>query len=376
MSIVSSLPLLTAYRALARNLPDTTVLMYDGGLRFLLAEGTDLQVLGFKSDHVVGLTAREALPAKLAARYEPHFKAALTGTYQVIEEDLGDRLPIYQMQFTPARNDDGSIFAGMMICQNVTELRTTQRNLQARLDELTVLHARLSELEQLKTDMLKLGAHDLRSPLMVIMNYTQYLAEDLTEIGTPEQLDYINEIRGAAERMKIISHDILDAGRIEHLLDRTALDPVELVGTLRAAAEGLQANAAIKHHTMTICVPENDVCGRGDAPLLREAAVNLIGNAIQYTPEGGRIDVVVSVSKGGVEFTVTDTGYGVPPDTRDQLFQPLARVGSKEARREAGTGFGLYLVKRIVERHGGNVFFRSGRIQGSTFGFWLPAERV
>ena len=80
-------------------------------------------------------------------------------------------------------------------------------------------------------------------------------------IGTVEQLDYINEIRGAAERMKIISYDILDAGRIEHLLDRTALDPVELVGTLRDAAEGLQANAAIKHHTMTICVSENAVRG-------------------------------------------------------------------------------------------------------------------
>lgn len=376
MSIASSLPLLTAYRALARNLPDTTVLMYDGGLRFLLAEGGDLQALGFTPDHVVGATTREALPPALAARYEPYFKAALTGTYQVIEEDLGEGLPIYQIQFTPARNDDGSIFAGMMICQNVTELRTTQRSLQARLDELTALHARLSELEQLKTDMLKLGAHDLRSPLMVIMNYTQYLAEDMSDTGNSQQIDYINEIRDAAERMKMISHDILDAGRIEHLLDRSSLDPVELVGTLRAAAEGLQANAAIKNHTMTICVPDDTVCGRGDGPLLREAAVNLIGNAIQYTPDGGRIDVVVSASGGGIEFSVSDTGYGIPPETRDKLFQPLARAGSKEARRQAGTGFGLYLVKRIIERHGGNVFFRSVRPQGSTFGFWLPAERA
>ena len=84
---------------------------------------------------------------------------------------------------------------------------------------------------------------------------------------------------------------------------------------------------------------------------------------------------MVSAIRGGVEFTVTDTGYGVPPDTRDKLFQPLARAGSKEARREAGTGFGLYLVKRIVERHGGNVFFRNGSVKGSTFGFWLPEER-
>src|SRR5690606_14556866 len=145
---------------------------------------------------------------------------------------------------------------------------------------------------------------------------------------------------------------------------------------LRAAAEGLQANAAIKNHTMTICVPDDTVCGRGDGPLLREAAVNLIGNAIQYTPDGGRIDVVVSASGGGIEFSVSDTGYGIPPETRDKLFQPLARAGSKEARRQAGTGFGLYLVKRIIERHGGNVFFRSVRPQGSTFGFWLPAERA
>lgn len=376
MSTVSSLPLLTAYRALARNLPDTTVLMYDGGMRFLLAEGGDLDILGFKPDHIVGFTAREALSPGLADRYEPYFKAALTGSYQAIEEHLGEGMPIYQIQFTPARNDDGSIVAGMMICQNVTELRLTQRNLQARLDELTTLHARLSELEQLKTDMLKLGAHDLRGPLMVIMNYTRYLVEDLTADGNAQQIEYINEIRGAAERMKMISYDILDAGRIEHLLDQTTLDPVELVDTLRSAAEGLRANAAMKHHTMTIRVPEDGICGRGDGPLLREAAVNLIGNAIQYTPEGGHIAVVVSAKRGGIEFSVTDNGYGVPLETRDQLFQPLARAGSKEARREAGTGFGLYLVKRIVERHGGKVFFRSGRSRGSTFGFWLPAERA
>lgn len=376
MSVIPSPPLLTAYRALARNLPDTSVLMYDGGLRFLLAEGGDLQVLGFQSEQLVGLTAREALPPVLLARYEPYFRAALRGCYQVLEEDQGEGRPIYQIQFTPARNDDGSIFAGMMICQNVTELRMTQRDLQARLDELTDLHARLSDLAQLKADMLKLGAHDLRSPLMVIMNYTQYLAEDLRGVGSAQQIDYVNEIREAAERMRMISYDILDAGRIEHLLDSAILDPVELVGTLRDAAEGLQANAAIKHHTMTISVPQEAVHGRGDGPLLREAAVNLVGNAIKYTPDGGQIAVVVHACHGGIEFTVTDSGYGVPPETRDKLFQPLARAGSKEARREAGTGFGLYLVKRIVEQHGGKVFFRSGAIQGSTFGFWLPAERT
>lgn len=499
MSSAATTPVLTAYMVLARNLPDTTVVMYDSDLQVLLAEGSDLPVLGFGHRRIVGFSLFDTLPADVAARYEPHLLKALLGERSTVHEVFGEGRSIYQIQFGPARHHDGSIFAGMILCQNVTaqrsaesklrdsegryraliravpdtlllldangtvlevfqnprtsqitgvlplirgvnirdiqlpqvvtrlvfnlieralaseqletaeadltgspgqalhaelrcvplsdaqvmlvvrdvtELRKAQHSLEVRLDELTGLHARLSELERLKTDMLRLGAHDLRSPLMVIMNYARYLADELAAAPAGSQaLQYLNEIVDAAERMKMISRDILDAERIEQMLDTTALDAVEFVSALQSAADGLRANAALKHHTMTMRVPPYPLHGRGDGPMLREAAGNLISNAIKYTPDGGHIEIVVRSTASHVEFSVTDNGYGIPPEAQGTLFEPLLHAGTKEARREAGTGFGLYLVKRIIERHDGEVFFESRLSQGSTFGFRLPISR-
>lgn len=498
MSSAASTPVLTAYMVLARNLPETTVVMFDSDLRVLLAEGSDLPVLGFGHQRIVGFSLFDTLPSDVAARYEPHLLRALLGERSTIHEAFAEGRSIYQIQFGPARHHDGSIFAGMILCQNVTaqrsaesklrdsegryraliravpdtlllldasgtvlevfqnphtpqisgvlplirgvnlrdiqlpqvvtrlvfdlieralaseqletaeadltgspgkplhaelrcvplghaqvmlvvrditELRKAQHTLEVRLDELIGLHARLSELERLKTDMLRLGAHDLRSPLMVIMNYARYLADDLAAPPGSQAMQYLNEIVDAAERMKMISRDILDAERIEQLLDTTALDAVEYVSALQSAAEGLRANAALKHHTLTMRVPPHPLHGRGDGPMLREAAGNLISNAIKYTPDGGHIEIVVRSTPTHVEFSVTDNGYGIPPEAQGKLFEPLLHAGTKEARREAGTGFGLYLVKRIIERHNGEVFFESRLSQGSTFGFRLPISK-
>lgn len=492
----SSLSMLIAYRVLARNLPDTTVVMYDANLNVLLAEGSDLPVLGFSYERIVGFHLYNALPGEVAARYEPHCNNALQGHRSIIEEAFGDGRSIYQLQFLPAHDDDGRIFAGMIICQNVTAQRTAearlresegrnraliraipdtllvidsvgtvidviqnsyvqslasglwpipginirdtglpqpvlrmifdliqnalatgklvtgeaelnthtaapnhaelrcvplggtqvlmmirdmtalrqaQRDLQARLDELTALHNRVSELEQLKTDMLRLGAHDLRSPLMVIMNYGRYLADDLKAMPeTESQQTYVQEILESAERMLVISHDILDATRIEQLLDTSAFETIDFTEVLLSAADGLRTNAILKNHTFTVEIDDAPLHGLGDVPMLREAAGNLISNAIKYTPDGGKIAVMLKKEGGELVFSVKDNGYGVPQDTVDKLFQPLNRVGTKEARRQAGTGLGLHLVKRIVERHNGTVFFETKVKQGSTFGFRLP----
>lgn len=499
MNDPTNLPLLTAYRALVRNLPETTVVMFDTTLQILLAEGSDLPVLGFSRDRIVGHTLTAALPEDNAALYVPHCYAALEGRRTTIEETFGDGVSIYQIQFSPARSEDNTILAGIIVCRNITgqrtaedklrdsesrnraliralpdtqllldkngmildvfqtssvpqlmsskplipgtsvrdldvpqvvvrtifeliekahtneqletaevnlsteagaqdyaelrcvplaggrvllvvrdvnELRKAEHALEAQLQEMRLLHTRVVELEQLKTDMLRLGAHDLRNPLMVIMNYARYLIEDLSAIeGSGQMLQYVNDILEAAERMRNISRDILDAERIEHMLGTTALETLDFVAALQEAAEGLRPNAALKNHTLTVLIPPNPLYGHGDAPMLREAAGNLISNAIKYTPDGGHIEVVIRNSDAMAEFLVTDNGYGIPPETLDSLFKPLTRAGTKEARHEAGTGFGLFLVKRIIDRHKGEVFVESRVGQGSTFGFRLPLQQ-
>jgi signal transduction histidine kinase len=113
----------------------------------------------------------------------------------------------------------------------------------------------------------------------------------------------------------------------------------------------------------------------GDAVLLYEAMTNLISNAIKYTPEGGTIRVAVTQEPQAVCFVVMDTGIGIPADRQRNLFQPFARARTQESEDTEGTGLGLHLVKRIVERHSGEIRFTSEYGKGSTFGFQIPIMR-
>ncbi|MBK9126163.1 MAG: ATP-binding protein [Chloroflexi bacterium] len=126
----------------------------------------------------------------------------------------------------------------------------------------------------------------------------------------------------------------------------------DVVDAQRPAAES-------KDHSLSIDLPHDPATVEGVGAVLAQSVTDLINNAIKYTPQGGSISVRVRPDGDDYEFSVTDTGFGIPDEAKDQLFRPLSRVGSRETRRIAGTGFGLYLVKRIVERHGGSVFFTS-----------------
>ena len=112
---------------------------------------------------------------------------------------------------------------------------------------------------------------------------------------------------------------------------------------------------------------------RGDLAQLYEAISNLIGNAIKYTPERGLIDVCLRKKDGLIIFDVRDNGFGIPEEHHERLFQPFYRAHTQETTGIEGTGLGLHLVKKIVERHRGKMIFRSTYGQGSTFGFSLPA---
>jgi len=243
-----------------------------------------------------------------------------------------------------------------------------------QLEALRELHERVSDLEQVKTIMLQLGAHDLGDPLMLINNFVAYLRNDLQQ-GMPvgeAQFEYLEQIETAAERIYRISRDILDAERVDLLIDSERFEALSLTALVNDVVDAQRPAAESKDHSLSIDLPHDPATVEGVGAVLAQSVTNLINNAIKYTPQGGSISVRVRPDGDDYEFSVTDTGFGIPDEAKDQLFRPLSRVGSRETRRIAGTGFGLYLVKRIVERHGGSVFFTSVHGQGSTFGFRLP----
>ncbi|MGQ9888758.1 MAG: PAS domain-containing sensor histidine kinase [Aggregatilineales bacterium] len=240
---------------------------------------------------------------------------------------------------------------------------------QRQLAEMQALYERVSRLEQLKSDMIRIAAHDIRNPVGVIVGYAQLLRESASQ----DQLPRVEAIASAARRIEKITHDILSLQRIEQAADRSAHTLVDLADLMRAACRDHHDQARLKGLSCTVDIPETPALVYGDAPQLHEALTNLMSNAIKYTPAGGAVSASLLVDAGRVCVRVSDTGYGVPAEMQARLFQPFFRAHTREVREVEGTGLGLHLVQNIVERHGGEVVFHSVHGQGSTFGFDLPA---
>jgi signal transduction histidine kinase len=227
----------------------------------------------------------------------------------------------------------------------------------------------MSELEQLKTHMLRVLAHDLRSPLSIITSYLELLNDDLAPHYNDMDGMYVNAIRQAVVRITQLTSDVLSLERLHETGD-VALTPVSLGGVLEHVVA--QFSDEIRQRGQALSVSIEQLAVDGDTTELREAITNLVGNAVKYTGSGGTITVLLRREGDSALLEIADTGYGIPADQQDGLFQPFHRVKTRETYAIDGTGLGLYLVKRIVERHGGNVYFHSEYGKGSDFGFRLP----
>ncbi|MFZ4816259.1 MAG: sensor histidine kinase [Phototrophicaceae bacterium] len=249
-----------------------------------------------------------------------------------------------------------------------------------RLLSLAVLRVGQSQLEyqlniaqkqeQLKTDMIRIAAHDLRGPLNTLNGYIGLLAEDLSNLALSDPLSYLNEMQRCVERMERLIEGILSLERIEQYREGYT-DLVDLSVLIGQVASQYSAHNKITQ-TFRYLPPPSGLWVYGSEAELIEALENLVNNAIKYTPPAGEIVLYCTTDADSALIAVKDTGYGVPEKLQLNLFSPFFRANTPETRAIPGTGLGLHLVKQIVERHGGSIFFESAYGVGSTFGFLLP----
>lgn len=243
---------------------------------------------------------------------------------------------------------------------------------EQQLAELQALYERVSQLEQLKTDMIRIASHDLRTPLGTIMGYMEFLRNDMSETATPSQREWMNTIdRGAQRMLKIIS-DILSLERIKETAQQATQEHFDLSETVERVFQDQRPQAQLKSQQFEGEIPDYELIVYADPVQIYEALANLMSNAIKYMPGGGRVTVSLATDGAQAIFAVTDTGYGIPEEHQARLFEPFYRARTKETRQVEGTGLGLHLVKSIVERYGGQMQFHSVHGKGSTFGFTLP----
>jgi signal transduction histidine kinase len=257
-----------------------------------------------------------------------------------------------------------------LACHNVHLINT----IRERAAELEILYGKVSYLENFKSDMIRIAAHDLKNPLNVIRNYLSMLinaSDPELDIDLDVNQVYPSMMR-SAERMMHIIQNFLSLDRIERAAEYQTLEPLDLCLLVTKAQEEFSGRAAQKSQQIAFIAPNEACMVEGDPAQLYEAVANFVSNAIKYTPEGGHIQVRLSTVDGLIKFEVSDDGYGIPDEEQNRLFQPFYRAKSTETASIEGSGLGLHLTKNIIERQGGEIIFDSVYRQGSTFGFLMP----
>ncbi len=245
--------------------------------------------------------------------------------------------------------------------------------IESQLHEMQQLYSKVRRLEQIKTDMIRVASHDLKSPLTGMRGYLQLLRQDVAPSLTPTQISYLDEIAHATDRMQHIIEGILSLDRIQQMADDALHDVINLRQVaMRVLNDHLGSARQCGVQLTSDLVDDTDAYVEGDIFQIQEAIANLLSNALKYTPSGGKVTVSLRVEGDEAVLRVIDTGYGIPEAMQQRLFSAFYRAPTQESRNIEGTGLGLHLVKNIVERHHGRVLFHSEYGKGSTFGFALP----
>jgi signal transduction histidine kinase len=241
---------------------------------------------------------------------------------------------------------------------------------------LRELEARSAEVEAAnrhKSEFLARMSHELRTPLNAVIGFSRVLLRRVFGSLTDKQAEYLGDIHGSGQHLLALIDDILDLSRIE--AGRFELEPGRF--DLRAAIEQsvlLVRERASRGGVRLATAVDPDVGEwTADARKVRQILINLLANAVKFTPGGGTVTVRATRGPGEVVIAVADDGIGIAPEDQAIVFEPFRQAGSRDGRRE-GTGLGLALVRRMVELHGGRLTLESTVGRGSTFTFTLPAR--
>jgi signal transduction histidine kinase len=247
-----------------------------------------------------------------------------------------------------------------------------QANLYERQSEVV---RQLQDLDRAKSEFLSTFSHELRTPLTSIRAYTELLRDDGDDVG-PDQDRMLEIIEENSVRLSVLIEDILTLSHLNSAVYDIHLVPVDTNPLVAGVCESLLPTAEAKQLTLRVRTGADPAVVLGDANQLERMLLNLVSNAIKFTPPGGTIQVSASGSASSVVVSVADTGIGIPNEEQEAVFGRFFRGAEATHEVIPGTGLGLAIVQAIVEHHGGVLNLTSAPGQGTTIRVRLPSVEV
>jgi PAS domain S-box-containing protein len=228
------------------------------------------------------------------------------------------------------------------------------------------------ELEQRKDNFISMASHELRTPITVLRGFTQLLTRQLDQQGMHEPVSLLKTMDLQIAKLVKLIDELLDASKIQAGRLDYEEKPVDLDALVHETVELLRANTP--SHTLHVTGATHATI-QGDKDRLGQVLINLITNAVKYSPEANRVDIALSSSQNTASISIRDYGVGIAPTHQKHIFDRFYRVHDSSNKSFKGLGLGLYIAHDIVQRHGGNLTIESEEGKGSTFTISLPLEK-
>jgi PAS domain S-box-containing protein len=351
--------------------PGVLLLLIDVDGTILSLNEAACQRIGRPRDELIGSNIYDHFTAEETARRRRRAEQARRRMEPVRYEELQADGRWLDVVVCPVANSDGTCTRVVVAAHDITHRKEAEAHLLAAKTMAEMAN-------RAKTEFLANMSHELRTPLNAIIGFADVIASEMFgAIGQQRYRDYAEDIRSSGRHLLALINDILDISRIEIgavELAEEPIDPVQLVSGCirlvheRAARGGVELRSAIATDVPAI---------HADERRLKQILINLLANAVKFTPPGGSVTTeLVRTVDGGVRLCITDTGIGMDADEIEVALTPFRQVETGLARRYEGAGLGLPLARALAELHGGSLSVTSAHGRGTTVTVVLPPERV
>ncbi len=231
------------------------------------------------------------------------------------------------------------------------------------------------DINDAKDSLLSIASHQLRTPATGVKQDLGMVLQGMAGDVSDTQRNFLEKAYESNDRQLKTINDVLYLARLEAGRIVLSKTKIKMRTILYSLIEEMHDNIEENNHKLVVKAPKKAVYVWADEHMVRMILENLLSNAIKYTPEGGKIKVVLRKSKGGIKVSVEDSGVGIKDDQKDEIFKQFSRVGNSLSKSVSGSGVGLYLVKNLVEMHEGEITVESDGENGSTFTVYLPTNK-
>jgi len=271
------------------------------------------------------------------------------------EMTLGSQPPtIFQVFWVPLKDGDGRTSGAVILLHDITDF---------------------IELDRMKSDFISIVSHELKTPLTSIKGFLRLLTAERVGPITDKQRHYLEIVERQSESLTTLIEDLLDLSKIEAGIIEVRHDPVSLADVVNGVIQQLDNLAREKDISLSVQIPGDLPNVRGDGDRLSQVFMNLIHNAVKFTPPGGRVEIKATPTSKNCLVKVADNGIGISQQDLKRIFQKFYQVDSSSTRQQSGTGLGLAITRQLVAALDGEIRVSSVKGKGTTFSLTFPFYR-